>query len=686
MNHEAPQSKLRAAIYTRFSSSMQRPASSEDQRRNCERFIQENGWVLVEGYVRSDEAKTGKTLRHRHALESLLIEAEQKQPPFDVLVVDEQSRLGRNLSDILNIEDRLRHYGIKLAIVARRLVSGDDNFRPLLTMYGMVDEQNSDYLRHRVLRGQEGRVRKGYSSGSRCFGYRSVKDADPSKSEVTSRADILGTRWEVFEPEAETIRRIFQLYADGMSDYQIALKLNGEKVPAARKPRIGKQQTAWNPSLVKNILKREKYIGKIIWNRTTQKLNPMTGAIETRKNPPESWLIVDWPPIRIVSDELWHRVQDRLKVVNEKMTRRRIAGCNRAKAKPRLFSGLLFCGECGNSITIGGGYRGVAKTYGCVSSRYKRGCTNNLWIREDRLDAQLISGLVNNILAPEAMEYFVEAVSVELDAYLKGNSTGQMKSIDSLRSREDELNSSIARLVDAILMNSTSNALSSRLKTLESELEQVRADIALNSRPEDLKASKLDLHAIVRGNVEHLLDLLNTDVIKARQVLQRHITKLHLFPGMSESGPVYEVIGEIDLFAPAHRKECILLVRSGTGIVQQYANVIDFSYCFAGPTLVTQTDPWINPLIEPVGRLLHERPELLHTPMVAKEWLEPITSMMPESDQLRSRVTGNYISWQFRNRKSDFEKAYGMTEIVIGRDKYYMFAKVERVVSVEDAA
>jgi hypothetical protein len=42
-------------------------------------------------------------------------------------------------------------------------------------------------------------------------------------------------------------------------------------------------------------------------------------------------------------------VQERLKVVNEQMTPRRIAGMNRAKKREYIFSGLLSCGVCAHA-------------------------------------------------------------------------------------------------------------------------------------------------------------------------------------------------------------------------------------------------------------------------------------------------------------------------------------------------
>jgi hypothetical protein len=100
-----------------------------------------------------------------------------------------------------------------------------------------------------------------------------------------------------------------------------------------------------------------------------------------------------------------------LKIVNEKMTRRCIAGLNRAKRRDCLFSGLLASGVCGSSMIIGSSHadhRGAA--YGCVGARYKRGCTNKLRIREDGLAGQLVDALANNLLVPDVMDYLIVGV------------------------------------------------------------------------------------------------------------------------------------------------------------------------------------------------------------------------------------------------------------------------------------
>lgn len=137
-------------------------------------------------------------------------DAQHKPRPFDVLMVDETSRLARKLKDVLSLVEILRYFGVKLYSLSQQLDSDDPNFSTLIAMHGMIDQQNSTHMRHRVRRGQEGRIRDGFLTGSRCFGYRSVPVRNPERPDLQGRAGLRGVAWEVVESEAATIRRIYE--------------------------------------------------------------------------------------------------------------------------------------------------------------------------------------------------------------------------------------------------------------------------------------------------------------------------------------------------------------------------------------------------------------------------------------------------------------------------------------------
>ncbi len=671
-----------AASYGRISSTMQRAASLEDQARNCAKYAEENQWIIKPELVTADEAKSGRKLSNRDGLNTLMALAKAKPRGFDILIADEPSRLGRNVEHVIKITKKLKHYGIVVAFASRRMRSDDPNFEMMLTFHAMSDQMSSEELADRVHRGHEGRVLAGYATGSRCFGYRSETIPDPSRTYAQGRASTLGVKWVVIPSEAATINLIYQLFADGWSSRDITFRLNGEKVPAARNTRIDDPPRYWNENLVKRILQNKKYIGQVEWNKTNQSINPDNEHTETQPNPREVWVCKDVPELRIVGDELWDRVQARLVVVNEKMTRHRMGGLNRSKRHVYLFSGLLYCGECGSPITIGGtGGNGRGAAYGCVSRRNNRGCTNNLWIREDRLSAQLLQALTKNLLQPAVMDYFIASVAEEFDACLKGKRGASETPLDALKAEETQHKAAISRLVATIMnpYSANSDALPAMLAQKEADLKRVQNDIALLAAPKNLSDAKVDIEALVQANINNLQQIILQEPLKAREVFQRYVKGLTLFPTVTEEGDrAYEVVGELDLFAsPDTDKDRILLARSKTGIVQQYTHRVDFAFRFAGLVLDPNIDPWVNPLIAPLAGLLASTPAFLHDPKRALDWVGSLKPRLAEDTLLYERLNADYMSWNLRHHADLFEKNFGMVSLKIGRDTYYMFTRPE---------
>src|SRR5580698_10372559 len=100
---------MKVAIYARYSSDLQRPTSLEDQIRKCRQFAEQRGWNVVEEFVRSDAEVSGSSLANREALDSLVSDDRKRPRSFNCLMIDDTSRLGRNLTDVLKISDILKY-------------------------------------------------------------------------------------------------------------------------------------------------------------------------------------------------------------------------------------------------------------------------------------------------------------------------------------------------------------------------------------------------------------------------------------------------------------------------------------------------------------------------------------------------------------------------------------------------
>ncbi len=104
---------MRIALYARYSTEMQREASIDDQFRNCEKHLNGNGWKVTNRF--KDEAMSGST-DDRPGYQKLIRAAESKS--FDILLVDDLSRLSRDEIELKQTIRRFRFWGIRIVGVS----------------------------------------------------------------------------------------------------------------------------------------------------------------------------------------------------------------------------------------------------------------------------------------------------------------------------------------------------------------------------------------------------------------------------------------------------------------------------------------------------------------------------------------------------------------------------------------
>ena len=245
--------KRRCAIYARYSSDLQRESSIEDQKRNCRRYAEREGEPIIERFNVGDEAISGESMEGRPALQALLAAAKLQPRPFDCVLVDDMSRLSRNLADVLRIINIFKYHGVDVVSVTQGIDTAHDNARTLLTFTGLQDEQYLVGLRQKVHRGQEGRVLQGFNPGGRCYGYRNVPIEDPARQGKYGRPAVLGVRQEIVPEEAAVVRQIFQMYVNGMGLASTAKQLNKEGLQAP-KPAKNRTIRAWSRYTIREMM------------------------------------------------------------------------------------------------------------------------------------------------------------------------------------------------------------------------------------------------------------------------------------------------------------------------------------------------------------------------------------------------------------------------------------------------
>src|SRR6516162_718701 len=196
---------MRAVIYARYSTDLQRDASIEDQVRVCRQRIEHEGWQLTATYT--DAASSGASPL-RPGYQRLLADARKRV--FDIVVAEALDRLSRDQEDVAALFKHLSFAGVKLVTLAE----GEIN-ELHVGLKGTMNALFLKDLRIKVRRGLEGRVRQGRSGGGLCFGYDVVREQD-------ARGEPIRGARKINESEAAVVRRIFSAFGKGRSPRAIA--------------------------------------------------------------------------------------------------------------------------------------------------------------------------------------------------------------------------------------------------------------------------------------------------------------------------------------------------------------------------------------------------------------------------------------------------------------------------------
>jgi site-specific DNA recombinase len=472
--------------------------------------------------------------------------------PFDVLVMSEESRLGRESIETAYALKQLVQAGVRVFFYLedreRTLDSPTD--KVMLSLTAFADELEREKARQRTYDAMRRKALAGHVTGGRCFGYDNVRD------------DGVGVRRVINDAEAAVIRRIYQLCADGYGQARIAKALNEDRAVAPRSQQ-GRPR-AWAPSSVHEVLNRPLYRGRIVWNRSRKR--DRWGQTRQHARPEAEWIGVDAPELRIVPEPLWQAAQARR---DEKRAKYLKATGGQRHGRPRrdvdskyLLPGFARCTECGGGLCVRsrshGGHR--MYFYGCTSY-WKRGrtvCPNNLEVRMQDIDDAVLTALAGELLAPDVVG---EVVSGVLQAFKPEASD---KAREQLEHERQRLDAEIERLAEAIAVGGELSPLVERLGQRQGRRETIESDLGALSEPPLIDERILE--RAVRARLSDWRGLLTRQTTHGRDLLRTVLT-----------GPI--------VFTPVRtREERGYRFRGEASMGQLLAGVVDLPTNVASPT------------------------------------------------------------------------------------------------------
>ena len=438
----------RIAIYARYSSDKQSDASIEDQVHRCKLYIEGRGGSLDEKLVFTDRAVSGASLE-RGGFDALMRLV--RKGSIDAIVVEDLSRVSRDMVDSMHLFRELRFRGIPLLSVADGLDTSARGSKMAFAVKSLIADLYLDDLRDKTRRGLEGRHRSGFSTGGLPYGYLSEPETD-------ARGSVVGHRIQIREEQAAIVRRVFRLYLAGLSLARIARKLNDEGVlPPRSGVRKGK---GWADSSVRNLLHQPKYVGQWAFNQREWMKVPGTNRRRSRPRPEHEHITVEREDLRIIDDQTWRRAQERLATVARKY-RKGGAGKGRTGRARYPLSGLLVCGYCGHSMVITGPK--ARQRYRCNGNKARGTCDNKQTIKETVVRAGLFRRLEKRFKRPAAVRYLRRT----LESRLRQRYETAPFEIERCREELSKTQSRIDQLVAFISEGRRSDAVIDGLKEAE---------------------------------------------------------------------------------------------------------------------------------------------------------------------------------------------------------------------------
>ena len=439
--------------------------SIQNQKELLTQYAREHGYTNLKILV--DDGYTGTNFERPAVKEGFEL---VKQGLVGCWLVKDLSRFGRDYLTVGQYIDIIfPSYDVRFIAINDGVDSakGDaDGFSAIRNLFNEWYPRDTS-KKVRVVFRQKGT--SGKHLGKPPYGYRT----DPADKE----------HWVIDEEAAPVVKRIFDLTIDGKGPEQIARILEQDKVLTAKalyakqsenhpdpkkRKKMPERPYHWIGQSVVGILERMEYTGCTCNFKTYSKSYKLKKRIP---NAVEDMCIFPDTQEAIVSQAQWNRVQELRK------NKRRPAKAERQG----LFSGLLFCPDCGNKLHFATckSFDGKQDHYVCSSYKSNRGTCTAHYIREDVLREIVLERIrvVNEYIRRDVDGFQEEWLQCRRQDHEK-NIRNDKKRVEQAKKRLSDLEIIIRKLYEDYALGHINLALYKKMSTdYEAETERLKLEI-----------------------------------------------------------------------------------------------------------------------------------------------------------------------------------------------------------------
>ena len=455
------------------------------------------------------------------------------------VIVKDMSRMGRDYlkvgyyTESFFAERDIRYIAINDGVDSDK---GDNDFTPFRNLFNDFYARDTSKKIRAVMRS------KGNAGEHLCtnppYGYR--KDSADKK------------KWVVDEEAAEVVKRIFDLCITGKGPMQIAKMLTADKVLTV-KAHYAKQNGRtmpdnpyrWSVESIRGILERPEYTGCTVNFKTYSKSHKLKKRLQ---NAPENQRIFLNTQPAIIEEQVFERVQEL------RANKRRPA---KQAERQGLFSGLLYCADCGSKLHFATGKNMTPEQdcYRCSKYKSNTGDCTMHYIREETLKLFVLQRIFDvTAMFFDDIQSFQNMVYQQRFEEAEKAVKRQKKELEQARKRIAELDRIFKRIYEDDINGTISHE---RFLKLSSEYEAEQKELT-----EFVKVGQAAVDTYEQDR---------TDFDSFAAVIRKYVGIRELTPAI-----VNEFVKKIIVHAPdkssGHRRQKIEIVWNFIGELEQDEN------------------------------------------------------------------------------------------------------------------
>lgn len=363
------------ALYCRLSRDDELAGESNsitNQKSILSKYAKDNNFQNIKFFV--DDGYSGTTFTRPAFMEMMELAESGK---IKTIIVKEHSRLGRNRLVVGQLlEEDFVRLNIRYIAIMDNIDSskGLNDFLPIQDWFNEMHAKNTSQKVRAVLKNKG---ESGISLANNVpYGYK--KDENDK------------TKWLVDETSAEIVKEIFNLFIQGHGTFEIARILRERKIltPSEYNSSIStnsntqEYQYRWCGTTVAGILDRQEYIGDTVNFKCTTR----SYKDKTRVNLPKEDRKIFKNTHEPIIDEYSWNITKQLRNNRKK----------RAKSgKKSIFSGLLFCYDCGKKMYFQSPVVDLRNKdhYRCSSYKHDTSACSSHYISDDVLQSIVLENI-----------------------------------------------------------------------------------------------------------------------------------------------------------------------------------------------------------------------------------------------------------------------------------------------------